>query len=125
MRTIAQRCADDGGITHTTLGDLRIELGKKKLGRWVLDSIQELLADDNLGYFPVEVLDPDRNTTPRQEHAIWVYSSDAGPVADVIDVILQPGGRDVAAVLRSLVGQGHGALSADEKIKAIQEIVNA
>ncbi|MBT2876434.1 MULTISPECIES: hypothetical protein [Streptomyces] len=125
MRTIAQRCADNGGITNITLGELRAELGKQKLGRYVLGSIQELLTDDSLGWFPTETLNPDLNTAPRQEQIVWVYSSAAGPVADAIDVILKPGGRDVAAVLRSLLGQGHGALSTDEKIKAIQEIVNA
>lgn len=125
MRTIAQRCADDGGITKVTLEDLRDEVGKQKLGKWVLGSIQELLEGESLGYFPLETLDPAVNTAPRKEQTVWIYGDKAGTIAQVIDVILHPGGRDVAAALRSLIGQNHASLTSEEKLKAIQEIVSA
>jgi len=122
---IAARCRSEGGLTEATLGELREELGYKKLGRWVLNEIAESLEQSELGYFPPERLDAERNAEPRQWQIVWIYSRDGGARARIIDAILNPDKRDVRAVLDGLVDSDLSALNAEQRLDRIRDIVNA
>lgn len=122
---IAARCRADGGLTEATLGELRDELGYRKLGRWVLAEIGETLRATGLGFFPPERLDAERNTEPRQWQTVWIYVRDGGPRARVIDAVLQPDGRDVRAELNALSTESLAALTLQQKLDRIRDIVTA
>jgi hypothetical protein len=122
---IADRCKQAGGLTVTTLGELREELGKMKLGRWVLEEIAGLLSGAGLGHFPPSVLDPEQNSVPRQHQRVWVYERDGGPRARVIDAILDPEGHDVSGVLDGIVADRLAALTPEQKLDRIRDIVDA
>ncbi|KIF67607.1 hypothetical protein HY68_01515 [Streptomyces sp. AcH 505] len=113
------------GLFETTLGILREELGYKKLGKWILEEIVESLGKEGLGYFPNEILDPRCNTEPRQWHKVWVYVRDNSTRARVLDAVLHPNQSNVRSVLDGLAGGDLSALTPDERLKRIQEIVEA
>ncbi|GHJ10663.1 hypothetical protein TPA0907_50300 [Micromonospora humidisoli] len=121
----AARCRADGGLTEASLGELREELGYRKLGRWVLAEIAEALQATGLGYFPPERLDPDQNTEPRQNQTVWIYCRDGGPRARVIDAVLRPQECDVRAVLDGIGGGNLAALGPQDRLELIRQIVNA
>ncbi|MFI7519059.1 hypothetical protein OG994_22935 [Micromonospora globbae] len=123
--SIAARCREDGGLTEATLGELRDELGYKKLGRWVLAEIAETLRATGLGFFPPERLNAELNTEPRQWQTVWIYQRDGGPRARVIDAVLQPDDCDVRAVLDGIGAGNLAALSPEERLRRIREIANA
>src|SRR3954452_20451855 len=118
---IAARCRAEGGLIEVSLGELRQELGYKKLGKWVLVEVAEALNEDKLGYFPEEVLDPQHNTVPRQAQTVWVYENDGGLRAKVIDAVLHPDQHDVQAALEGLAGGHSEMLSPEQKLDRIRE----
>jgi hypothetical protein len=120
---IAARCRADGGLTQATLGELRAELGYRKLGRWVLEEIAETLGRARLGYFPLDQLDPEQNSEPRQHQTVWIYDKGDDVRARVLDAILEPDKHDVRGALDGLVAGRASALSADEKLARIRELV--
>ncbi|MFD6938193.1 hypothetical protein ACFWAP_18845 [Streptomyces goshikiensis] len=122
---VAGRVSAEGGLIETTLGALREELGYKKLGRWVLEELEEHLTNQNLGFFPSWKLRPQINTEPRKEQRLWVYALDGSTRAQVITAILQPEDTDVFAVLDGLAAGRHQALLPQQKIDLIREITNA
>lgn len=122
---IAARCRADGGLTEATLGELRDELGYRKLGRWVLAEIAETLRATGLGFFPSQRLNAELNTEPRQWQTVWIYVRDGGPRARVIDAVLQPDDCDVRAELDVIGTKNLAALTPQQKLERIQDIVNA
>ncbi|MDW3845356.1 hypothetical protein NMK34_01895 [Micromonospora sp. BRA006-A] len=122
---IAARCRADGGLTEATLGELRDELGYRKLGRWVLAEIADTLRATGLGFFPPHRLDAALNTEPRQSQTVWIYVRDGGPRARVIDAVLQPDDCDVRAELDVIGTKNPAGLTARQKLDRIREIVNA
>lgn len=119
------RCRSLRGLTRTTLGALREELGYRKLGKWILEEISESLAQQNLGYFPREVLDARCNVEPRQWQDIWIYVRDNSTRARVLDAVLEPSKNNVQSILDGLAGGDLSALTPEEKLKRIKEIVDA
>ncbi|MFD5140612.1 hypothetical protein ACFWMX_30955 [Streptomyces sp. NPDC058378] len=122
--TIAARCRAEGGLMEVNLGDLREELGYKKLGKWVLVEVAEALGRDKLGYFPEGMLDPQHNTVPRQAQTVWIYENDGGLRAQVISAVLHPDRRDVRAALDALVDHGE-ALTSEQKLDRIRDLVGS
>ncbi|MEH1056038.1 hypothetical protein V6U89_12590 [Micromonospora sp. CPCC 206171] len=122
---IAARCRADGGLTEATLGELRDELGYRKLGRWVLAEIAETLRATGLGFFPPQRLNAELNTEPRQWQTVWIYVRDGGPRARVIDAVLQPDDCNVRAELDVIGTKNLGALTPQQKLERIRDIVNA
>ncbi|MEO3892382.1 hypothetical protein [Nonomuraea sp. B5E05] len=122
--TIAARCRAQGGLIEVNLGDLREELGYKKLGKWVLIEVAEALGRDQLGYFPEDVLDPQHNTVPRQSQTVWIYENDDGARAQVINAVLHPDQRDVRAALDVLTDHGE-ALTPEQKLDRIRDLVGS
>ncbi|MCZ7440269.1 hypothetical protein O7598_27990 [Micromonospora sp. WMMC241] len=122
---IAARCQADGGLTEATLGELRDELGYRKLGRWVLAEIADTLRATGLGFFPADRLDAALNTEPRQWQTVWIYSRDSTPRARVIDAVLHPDDCDVRKELEVIGTRSPAGLSHRQKLDLIREIVNA
>ncbi|WP_431916607.1 hypothetical protein [Micromonospora wenchangensis] len=122
---IAARCRADGGLTEATLGELRTELGYRKLGRWVLAEIADTLRATGLGFFPPHRLDPELNTEPRQWQTVWIYDRDGGPRARMIDAVLQPDGCDVRAELEAIGTNNLAGLTPQQRLERIRDIVNA
>lgn len=120
---IAARCHEAGGLIEAELGELREELGYKKLGRYVLGEIAELLEKARLGHFPPERLDPALNSEPRQWQTVWVYERNDDLRAQVIDAVLHPDKHDVRAVLDGLVAGRHEALTAEQKLDRIRALL--
>ncbi|WP_030991764.1 hypothetical protein [Streptomyces sp. NRRL S-1813] len=116
---------EGGGLTKITLGALREELGYRKLGKFILGEIGDSLEAEGLGFFPRATLDPRCNTEPRQWQEIWIYVRDNSTRARVLDAILYPEKVNVRSVLDGLAGGDLSALTAEEKLKRIQEIVEA
>ncbi|MEU1752480.1 hypothetical protein ABZ436_07480 [Micromonospora matsumotoense] len=121
---IAARCRADGGITEATLGELRAELGYRKLGRWVLEEIANTLRATGLGFFPPQRLDAALNTEPRQWQTVWIYDRDGGPRARVIDAVLQPDDCDVRGELGVIGTNNAAGLTAQQKLDRIRDIVS-
>lgn len=121
---IAARCHAEGGLTETTLGKLREELGKKKLGRYVLGEIAEHLDRSRLGYFPSDVLDPDRNAEPSYRQTVWIYEKSDDLRSQVIDAVLNPGRHDVKTLFDGLAAGNFGALTAEQKLERIRALVS-
>ena len=119
---IAARCHAAGGLIEAELGELREELGYKKLGKWVLAEVAESLKKARLGYFPLDRLDPVQNTEPRQWQTIWIYERDNDLRAQVIDAVLNPDEHDVRAVLAGLVAGRTEALTAEQKLDRIRAL---
>ncbi|MGW3571848.1 hypothetical protein ACWDSL_49610 [Streptomyces sp. NPDC000941] len=113
------------GLLETTLGQLREELGYKKLSKNILGEITEALGKQGMSYFPREILDARCNTEPRQWDKVWVYIRDNSTRARVLDAALRPDEANVRSVLDGLVGGDLSALTAEEKLKCIREIANA
>jgi hypothetical protein len=122
---IAARCRADGGLTEATLGELREELGYRKLGRWVLAEIADTLKATGLGFFPPHRLNAELNNEPRQSQTLWIYARDGGPRARVIDAVLQPDECNVRAELDAIGSSNPGALTPQQKLDRIRDIVNA
>lgn len=120
--TIAARCRAEGGLIEVSLGDLREELGYKKLGKWVLVEVAEALGRDKLGYFPESMLDPQHNTAPRQAQRVWIYENDGGARARIINAVLHPDQRDVRAALDALADHDE-ALTSEQKLDRIRDLV--
>jgi hypothetical protein len=125
METIAERCRGEDGLVEVSLGDLREELGYKKLGKWVLAEVEESLEKAKLGFFPTWILDPSRNTEPRQWQTIWVYERDGDLRAQVIDAVLHPEKHNVKEVMNTLVADHPETLTAEQKLERIRVIVSA
>ncbi|MDI5936782.1 MULTISPECIES: hypothetical protein [unclassified Micromonospora] len=122
---IAARCRANGGLTEATLGELRDELGYRKLGRWVLAEIAETLRTTGLGFFPPDRLRAELNTEPRQWQTVWIYDRDGGPRARMIDAVLQPDDCDVRGELEALGTKNLAGLTPRQKLERIRDIVNA
>ncbi|WP_444949609.1 hypothetical protein [Micromonospora ureilytica] len=122
---IAARCRADGGLTEATLGELRDELGYRKLGRWVLVEIADRLRATGLGFFPPQRLDAELNTEPRQSQTVWIYVRDGGSRARVIDAVLEPDNCDVRAELNAIGTKHLEALTPQQRLDRIRDIVNA
>jgi hypothetical protein len=120
-----EECVEEGGLMKVNLGDLRKELGYNRLGKWVLEEIASKLEGEGLGYFPRDVLDARCNTEPRQWDEVWIYVRDDSTRARVLDAVLTPERTNVRSVLDGLAGGDLSALTAEEKLKRIQEIVEA
>ncbi|MFI5682995.1 hypothetical protein [Streptomyces sp. NPDC051636] len=123
--SLAAHVSAEGGLIETTLGALREELGYKKLGRWVLEEVEEYLTSQKLGFFPVWKLRPEANTEPRKEQRLWVYALDGSTRAQVITAVLHPEDHDVFAALDGLVAGRHQALLPQQKLDLIREIANS
>lgn len=123
--TIAARCRAEGGLIEVSLGDLRQELGYKKLGKWVLVEVAEALGNNKLGYFPEGVLDPQHNTAPRQVQTVWIYENEGGPLAKVVDAVLHPDQHDVRAALDGLAGGHSEALTPEQKLDRIRDLIGS
>ncbi|MDG4816649.1 hypothetical protein O7628_14220 [Micromonospora sp. WMMD956] len=122
---IAARCRANGGLTEATLGELRDELGYRKLGRWVLAEIAETLRTTGFGFFPPDRLRAELNTEPRQWQTVWIYDRDGGPRARMIDAVLQPDDCDVRGELEALGTDNLAGLTPRQKLERIRDIVNA
>jgi hypothetical protein len=122
--SIGTRCRRGGGLIEATLGELREELGYKKLGKWVLEEVKEALGKAKLGYFPPGRLDPQINTEPRQGQTVWIFDKDGGPRAQVIDAVLHPDQHDVRAALDGLAAGQNKALTPEQKLERIRELVS-
>jgi hypothetical protein len=125
LRETAEACEDEGGLMQDNLGRLRSALGFDRLGRQVLGSISRELEAVGLGYFPLAVLDPRCNTEPRKDQQLWVYTRDGGERARVLDAVLRPQSYNVRSALDGLVGGDYSSLTAEEKLRELQKIVNA
>ncbi|MFI6447531.1 hypothetical protein [Kitasatospora sp. NPDC050543] len=101
--TVVERCRVAGGLLRVTLGELREELGYRRLGKYVLDEVAESLTAEGLGWFPAWRLSPRANGEPRKEHEVWVFLRDDGLRCQVIEAIRTPGGFDVPGVLNGLL----------------------
>ncbi|MDH6608305.1 hypothetical protein M2164_003940 [Streptomyces sp. SAI-208] len=121
--SIGKRCRQEGGLIEVTLGDLREELGYKKLGKWVLVEVAEALGKAKLGYFPPDMLDPHHNTEPRQWQTVWIYDRDGSPRAQVIDAVLHPDQHDVRGALDGLAAGRPDAMTPEQKLAQIRELV--
>lgn len=121
--SIAERCRKEGGLIEVTLGDLREELGYKKLGKWVLVEVAEALTKAKLGHFPPDMLDPQLNIEPRQWQTVWIYDRDGSPRAQVIDAVLHPDRHDVRAALDGLAGGHNEVLTPEQKLARIRDLV--
>jgi hypothetical protein len=121
---IAARCHADGGLTEVELGELREELGYKKLGKWVLAEVAEALEKSRLGYFPLSTLDPAQNTEPRQWQTIWIYEKNGDLRAQVIDAILNPHKHNVRSIMDGLVAGDAEALTAEQKLERIRQLLS-
>ncbi|WP_199881467.1 hypothetical protein [Streptomyces sp. CB03911] len=121
--TVAERCRLAGGLLRVTLGDLREELGYRRLGKYVLDEVAETLTAEGLGWFPAWRLSPRENSEPRKEHELWVFLRDGGLRSQVIDAIQAPDGSDVPTVLNGLLADRPKDLSPDRKLGLIREIL--
>jgi hypothetical protein len=120
---IAERCRAAGGLTQTTLGELREELGYKKLGTGVLAEIEEHIIAAGLGFFPIWKLRHVTNTDPRKEQRLWVYDLDGSARTAVIEAIVDPENcPDVLGTLAGLVSGDHAALTPHQKLDLIREI---
>ncbi len=125
LKAVSARCAEEGGLTKATLGELREELGYKKLGKWVPEEIAEALAAEELGRFPLATLDPLYNTEPRQNQTVWLYARDNSTRSEIITVVLDPERRDVRSILDGLADGRLAALTPEEKLERIREIASA
>lgn len=74
--TVAQRCRAAGGLLRATLGELREELGYRRLGKYVLEEVADRLTEEELGWFPAWRLSPRENAEPRKEQELWVFARD-------------------------------------------------
>lgn len=121
--TVAERCRLVGGLLRVTLGELREELGYRRLGKYVLDEVAESLAAEGLGWFPAWRLSPRENAEPRKEHELWVFLRDDGLRCQVIDAIQAPDGFDIPTVLNGLLADRPRGLSPERKLGLIREIL--
>ncbi len=121
--TVAERCRLAGGLLRVTLGDLREELGYRRLGKYVLDEVAEALTEEGLGWFPAWRLSPRENCEPRQKHELWVFLRDGGLRCQVIEAIQAPDGFDVPTVLNGLLADRPEDLSPERKLGLIREIL--
>lgn len=123
-KTTAEQCRDAGGLLKTNLGKLRFEINYLRLGSGVLGEIREALEHQDLGYFPLDRLDPNVNTAPRQEHVLWVYDrSESSLIGRVVDAVLDPENNDVDAAFKGLIREHVEQLTATQKIARIRELL--
>ncbi|MEV7418272.1 hypothetical protein [Streptomyces sp. NPDC089919] len=125
LQETAEACEDEGGLMQDNLGRLRTALGFDRLGKHVLGSIARKLEASGLGYFPLTVLDPRCNTEPRKEQQVWVYTRDGSERARILDAVLRPNSNNVRSTLDGLVSGDYSALTAEEKLREVQKIINA
>lgn len=125
LESTHKRCVAEGGLMKITLGELREELGYRKLGKFILTEIVEELDGNDLGHFPHETLDSRCNSEPRQHHEVWVYLRDGSTRAAILDAVLYPERVNVRRILDGLAEGNLGALTAQEKLERISAIVNA
>ncbi|WP_055494787.1 hypothetical protein [Streptomyces sp. TP-A0356] len=125
LQETAEACEDEGGLMQDNLGRLRTALGFDRLGKHVLSSIARKLEASGLGYFPLAVLDPRCNTEPRKEQQVWVYTRDGSERARVLDAVLHPHSNNVRSTLDGLVSGDYSSLTAEEKLREVQKIINA
>ncbi|MFF9146152.1 hypothetical protein ACWGBV_11930 [Streptomyces sp. NPDC055051] len=125
LQETAEACEDEGGLMQESLGHLRATLGFDRLGKHVLGSIARKLEASGLGYFPLAVLDPQCNTEPRKEQQVWLYTRDGSERARVLDAVLRPDFHNVRGALDGLVGGDYSVLTAEEKLREVQKIINA
>ncbi|MFF3633292.1 hypothetical protein [Streptomyces sp. NPDC002250] len=125
LQQTAEACKDEGGLMQDNLGRLRATLGFDRLGKHVLSSIASKLEAAGLGYFPLAVLDPRCNTEPRKEQQVWVYTRDGSERARVLDAVLRPRLHNVRSTLDGLVSGDYSSLTAEEKLREVQKIINA
>lgn len=121
---VFEDCVEEGGLLKVDLGSMRAELGYGRLGKWILGEIAEKLEAEGLGYFPRDVLNASCNTEPRQNDEVWVYVRDTSTRARVLDAVLYPKHTNVRSVLDGIAGGDLAALTADEKLARIKEIVD-
>lgn len=120
--TVSAKCKAAGGLLEISLEELRNEVGKAKLGKWVLGAIAENLSTSGLGYFPQWVLDPVQNPEMRSWQTLWVYDRDGSSRSRVIDAVLRPDEHDVRGILDGLVDGKDEALTPEQKLARIAEI---
>ncbi|MFF7992269.1 hypothetical protein ACFZDG_21045 [Kitasatospora xanthocidica] len=121
--TVAGRCRAAGGLLRVTLGELRAEVGYRRLGKYVLEELAERLTEEGLGWFPTWRLSPRENSEPRKEHDVWVFIRDGGLRCQVIDAIQAPDGSDVPTILNGLLVGRPQDLSPERKLGLIREIL--
>ncbi|MFD5434548.1 hypothetical protein ACFWJ4_20635 [Kitasatospora sp. NPDC127067] len=121
--TVAERCRAAGGLLRVTLGELRAEVGYRRLGKYVLEELAERLTEEGLGWFPAWRLSPRENGEPRKEHDLWVFLRDGGLRCQVIDAVQAPDGSDVPMVLNGLLTGRPQNLSPERKLGLIREIL--
>ncbi|MEU9076286.1 hypothetical protein ACFYUY_29275 [Kitasatospora sp. NPDC004745] len=121
--TVAERCRAAGGLLRVTLGELRAEVGYRRLGKYVLEELADRLAEEGLGWFPAWRLSPTENGEPRKDHEVWVFVRDGGLRCQVIDAVQAPDGSDVPTVLNDLLAGRPQNLSPERKLGLIREIL--
>ncbi|MEU4119503.1 hypothetical protein AB0F71_34040 [Kitasatospora sp. NPDC028055] len=121
--TVAARCRAAGGLLKVTLGELRAEVGYRRLGKYVLEELAERLTEEGLGWFPTWRLSPTENSEPRKDHDVWVFLRDGGLRCQVIDAIQAPDSSDVPTVLNDLLAGRPQNLSPEHKLGLIREIL--
>ncbi|WP_406192037.1 hypothetical protein OH807_41040 [Kitasatospora sp. NBC_01560] len=112
-------------MLRTTLGELREELGYKRLGKYVLEEMAETLTLDGLGWLPAGRLSPNQSGQPRQGQELWVFVRDGGLRCQVIRAVQDPDDCDVPAVLNGLFAARAEQLSPERKLALIGEIVGS
>jgi hypothetical protein len=124
LEPIIARCRADGGVTKTTLGELRTALGYGRLGRWVLGAISEALDESGLGHFPTNLLQPQINDEPRQTQELWLFIQDESPIARVINAVLAPeDDAEVRSVLVAIRLDDEAELTPEQKLERVRAIV--
>ncbi|MER5349680.1 hypothetical protein ACFXAF_17410 [Kitasatospora sp. NPDC059463] len=121
--TVAERCRAAGGLLRVTLGELRAEVGYRRLGKYVLEELAERLTEEGLGWFPTWRLSPRENGEPRKDHDVWVFIRNGGLRCQIIDAIQTPDGSDIPAVLNGLLKGRPQDLSPERKLGLIREIL--
>ncbi|MFB7464016.1 hypothetical protein ACFCZ1_11055 [Streptomyces sp. NPDC056224] len=64
-------------------------------------------------------------TVPRQGQTVWIYEKDGGPRAQVVDVVLHPEKHDARAVLDGLPAGRNEALTPEQKLDRIRDVIGS
>ncbi|MDQ8045237.1 MAG: hypothetical protein REI11_11585 [Patulibacter sp.] len=114
---------NDQAVVATTLGELRKAIEYERLGKYVLGHIRSRLQGEGLGCFPAELLDPDHNSTPRQDQTVRVYRL-GSTVADLVQAVLDPSPTGDRALRQANEGKDDAAaLAAAVTLEKIRELV--
>lgn len=130
-KKINQTVTEAGGLVKVTLGTLREEMGYGRLGKHVLTNLEQHLTENGLGYFPLEMLDPILNESPRQWQEIYVFVDDESPKANVFKAVADPENYSLVEALDELIASApptdkpnYGKMSAKARLALIEELAH-